>query len=122
MVLCVLCRYNDFALPTLALLHRDVFQSLEEGSPLPGSSDFPQEGAEPSLQRTLSATAVQHLYGNLDNNIEDSDTAIGSDDEVNQMAPPLLSAQHSLISLPDDWPSLDRITTLDMESLTRNPN
>jgi hypothetical protein len=111
-VLCyfILCRYNSFALPSLALLHRDVFQKLEEGAPLP---DCP---APAPLQRSLSATAVQHLYGSGSGGHRD-DVAIGSDDEVNQMAAPSLLAQHSLISLSEDWPSLDRVTTLDVESL-----
>jgi hypothetical protein len=35
---------------------------------------------------------------------------------------PSLSQSHSLISLPDDWPSLDRLSTTDLNTLAGDFN
>lgn len=69
---------------------------------------------------------MQRLYGNgssvsRPNSVGGPSGGAGGgdfdEDDLGGMMPPTLSAQHSLISLPDDWPSLDRVLTSDMSSL-----
>lgn len=108
-------RYNTFAVPALAMLQRDIFHPSH--APHSHSSDesyFPHQ------------RLPQHLHPSLyrEGTLEGQIGGDGPEHDLDTMpeVTPSLSTTHSLISLPDDWPSLDRLTTTDIANLAGDFN
>ena len=100
-------RYNEFALPSLALLHRDVFSQYSKEHP----ATLPAEVMRERLTSLPGSAAYEDMRGEQHHN----DTHIGSYEELGAMAAPPLHAQHSLVSMSEDWPSLERVCTADFD-------
>jgi hypothetical protein len=110
-------RYNTFAVPALALLQRDIFHPA-----LPPHS----HPSEDSSYHPHSQRLPQHLHPTLyrEGTLEGQIGGDGPEHDLDTMpdVTPSLSQCHSLISLPDDWPSLDRLSTTDINNLAGDFN
>lgn len=131
-------KYNDFAVPSLALLQRDIFsnyyppQDTLNSNSSTNSNESNESTINYSLKRenSLNLIPLHHLPPSLyldptiNENKEENDDGNVQFHDLDQLPDynPNLTLSASLISLPDDWPTLDRCTTTEFKKFAEDLN
>lgn len=128
----LVAKYNDFAVPSLALLQRDIFSNYYPPQDTIHSSSSTNSNDSSSnytftRENSLNLISLQqlapslYLDGTINENKDDNDSQFHDLDQLPDYTPNL-SLSASLISLPDDWPTLDRCTTTEFKKIADELN